>query len=52
MVDTSQQQQLEELQEIAHSTFKECLPGLDEVDRTLASLDENSKEKNDIDKSS
>lgn len=49
MVDTSQQQQLEELQEIAHSTFKESLPGLDEVDRTL---EENSKEKNDMDKSS
>lgn len=49
MVDNNQQQQLEELQEIAHSTFKESLPGFDEADR---SSEENSKEKNDIDKSS
>lgn len=48
MVENNQQHQIEELQEIAHSTFKGSLPGLDDHDGTL----ENSKEKNDIDKSS
>lgn len=47
-VENNQQHQIEELQEIAHSTFKGSLPGLDDHDGTL----ENSKEKNDIDKSS
>lgn len=47
-VENNQQQQIEELQEIAHSTFKGSLPGIEDHDRTL---EENSKEKNDIDKS-
>lgn len=47
-MENNQQQQIEELQEIAHSTFKGSLPGIEDHDRTL---EENSKEKNDIDKS-
>lgn len=48
MVETNQQQQIEELQEIAYSTFKGSLPGIEDNDRTV---EEYSKEKNDIDKS-
>ena len=62
MVDSNQQQQLEELQEIAHSTFKGSLPGLEEsagfdnnaeqVFKSYSPVEDESKEKADLEKSS
>lgn len=43
VVDSNQQHQLEELQEIAHSTFKGSLPGMDD-DRPPSVRDTNIKD--------
>ncbi|KAK3103071.1 hypothetical protein FSP39_016231 [Pinctada imbricata] len=57
-VDSNQQQQLEELQEIAHSTFRGTFPDLDEKigdtisEKTQEKDLEESKEKVDAEKSS